>query len=310
MHIRRASVMESSDRRGSRRWYMGLGAFALAATILTGCGGGGGASSTVDLHLVQSGSLTIASDTTYAPAESIDTTKSGNDSFVGYDMDLARELAKRLNLKFNPKTASFDSIIGDISTPKLGQQRYDMAISSFTINDDRKKKVDMIPYLRAGESILVATGNPSHITKIADMCGKTVSVQNGTVELAELKDANGVGDKSSGQDPVCASNKIQIVSFDSEDDVINQVLNGRAVAAYQDQPVTGYYVKLHPGKAETGGVTVAPSPEGIVVRNDNPALENAIKDALSKMMSDGTYKKILGNWGVTDLACNSADCSS
>jgi polar amino acid transport system substrate-binding protein len=287
---------------------MGLGTFALAATILAGCGSS--SSGAANLHLVQSGALTIASDTTYAPAESIDSTKSGTDSFVGYDMDLGRELAKRLHLTFTPKTASFDSIIGDISTPALGQQRYDMSISSFTINDDRKKKVDMIPYLRAGESILVAVGNPSNIKKIDDMCGKTVSVQNGTVELGELKDANGEGDKSSGQAPVCASNKIKIVSFDSEDDVINQVLLGRAVAAYQDQPVTGYYVKLHPGKAETGGVTVAPSPEGIVVRNDNPALENAIKSALSAMMSDGTYKKILDQWGVSDLACHSADCSS
>jgi polar amino acid transport system substrate-binding protein len=286
---------------------MGLGTFALAATILAGCGSSSGAA---DLHLVQSGTLTIASDTTYAPAESIDSTKTGTDSFVGYDMDLARELAKRLHLTFNPKTASFDSIIPDISNPKLGQQRYDMSISSFTINDERKKKVDMIPYLRAGESILVAAGNPSNIKKIDDMCGKTVSVQNGTVELGELKDANGDGDKSSGQAPVCASNKIKIVSFDSEDDVINQVLNGRAVAAYQDQPVTGYYVKLHPGKAETGGVTVPPAPEGLVVRKDNAALETAIKNALAAMMSDGTYKQILGNWGVTDLACNSADCSS
>src|SRR6516165_4091940 len=90
MHIRRTSRTEPSDRRMPRRWSMGLGTFALAATILAGCGGssGGGA----NLHLVQSGSLTIASDTTYAPAESIDSTKSGTDSFVGYDMDLAREI--------------------------------------------------------------------------------------------------------------------------------------------------------------------------------------------------------------------------
>jgi polar amino acid transport system substrate-binding protein len=285
---------------------MGLGTVALAATILAGCGGGGYGT----YHVVQDTKLTIASDTTYAPAEFIDTTKSGTDSFVGYDMDLAREIARRLNLKFNPVTAGFDSIIPSISVGSLGSQRYDMSISSFTINSDRLKKVDMVPYLRAGESILVLAGNPKHITKIDDMCGKTISVQNATVELAELKDANGEGDKSSGQAPDCASNKIKIISFDSQDDVITQVLNGRADASYQDQPVTGYYVKKNPGKAEVGGVTVAPAPEGIVVRKDNSALENAVKDAISKMMSDGTYAQILGQWGVSDLACHTADCSS
>ncbi|HEV2237832.1 MAG TPA: ABC transporter substrate-binding protein, partial [Ktedonobacterales bacterium] len=288
MRNRRASVTGLSDRRLSRRWSMGLGVFALAATILAGCGGGGFGT----YHTVQDGKLTIGSDTTYAPAEFIDNTKSGADSFVGYDMDLARELAKRLKLTFNPRTGGFDSLINDVSGPALGSQRYDISISSFTINTDRQKKVNMIPYLRAGESILVPVGNPKHITKFDDMCGMTVSVQNGTVELGELKDANGEGDKSSGQAPDCASNKVKILSFDSEDDVINQVLNGRADASYQDQPVTGYYVKQHAGKAEVGGVTVAPSPEGIVVRKDNAALETAIKNALSAMMADGTYKQI------------------
>ena len=282
---------------------MGLSVMALFSIALSACGGN-------TYGIVQAGKLTIASDTTYPPAESIDSTKSGADSFVGYDMDLGRELAKRLHLTFNPQTAKFDNIIGDISGPQLGSQRYDMSISSFTINSDRLKKVHMIPYLRAGESILVPTGNPSGIKSISDMCGKTVSVQKGTVELGELKDANGVGDKSSGQAPVCASKQINILSFDSEEDVIAQALNGRAVAAYQDQPVTSYYVKLNPGKAEVGGITVAPSPEGIVIRKDNSAFETAIKNALSAMMSDGTYTTILQNWGVNDLACHSADCSS
>ena len=83
---------------------------------------------------------------------------------------------------------------------------------------------------------------------------------------------------------------------------MQQVLNGRADASYQDQPVTGYYAKLNPGKLETGGVTVQPSPEGIVVRKDNPNFENAVQAALNAMRADGTYLKILQQWGVQDLA--------
>ena len=247
-------------------------------------------------HLVNTGKLTIASDTTYAPAEFQD--PADPSSFKGYDMDLAREFAKRLCLTPNIVKADFDSIIPSLTGPALGQQRYDLSISSFTINDTRKQKVDMVPYFQAGESILVPNGNPAKITKIDDMCGKTISVQEGTVEKDEIDDANGNGPGTSGQAPVCKSKVIKELHFSSEDDVIKQVLNGSADASYQDQPVTDYYISQHSGKLQSGGITVQPSPEGIVMRKDNTALETAITDALAAMRKDGTYSKILKDWGV------------
>jgi polar amino acid transport system substrate-binding protein len=252
-------------------------------------------------HLVTPGELTIASDTTYAPAEFPDTNNPSH--FIGYDMDLAREFSRRLCLNANIEKATFDAIIPDISGAPLGQQRYDMSISSFTINDKRLLKVHMIPYFTAGESILTLTANPGNIKSINDMCGKTIAVQNGTVEQQELQDANG-GNNQSGQGPVCKTqNKlITIVSNDDQGIVVDQVLNGRADASYQDQPVTDYYASLHPGKLVDSGITVQPSPEGIVVRKDNSALETAITNALQAMRQDGTYLTILKKWGEQSLA--------
>lgn len=251
-------------------------------------------------HLVNAGKLTIASDTTYAPAEFAD--PNNPSSYVGYDMDLAREFAKRLCLEPNIIKASFSAIIPDLSGPTLGQQRYDMSISSFTINSDRQQKVDMLPYFTAGESILVPTGNPGNVTSIESMCGKTVAVQNGTVEKDEIDDANGNGPGTSGQAPVCKDNKIKEVHFDSQNDVVAQVVNGSAQASYQDQPVTDYYISKNAGKLQSGGITVTPSPQGIVLRKDNPAFEQSIKDALTAMRADGKYLKILTDWGVQKLA--------
>lgn len=310
MDSRKTHPASSRFRRAYRAGAGTVMAMSLALLTLAGCGSattttgtsGSNCPATTSWHLVSPGKLTIASDTTYAPAEYKD--PNNPTQFIGYDMDLAREVAKRLCLTANIQSATFDSIIPDMSTAPLGQQKYDMSVSSFTINDQRKQKVDMIPYLTAGESILVPAGNPKNIKTFDDMCGKTIAVQNGTVEADEVHDANGAGPGTSGQAPDCkkANNLIKVLSYDDQSVVVQQVISGRADASYQDQPVTGYYVKLNSGKVETGGITVQPSPEGIVVRKDNPDLETAITNALNAMRSDGTYTKILTQWGVQDLA--------
>jgi len=112
----------------------------------------------------------------------------------------------------------------------------------------------------------------------------------------EVNDANGTGDGTSGQKPVCKTNRIKILHFADQTVVVQQVVSGNAEASYQDSPVTGYYAKLNTS-LQVGPVTVAPSPEGIVVRKDNLPLEQAITNALNAMRSDGTYLKILTTWG-------------
>ncbi|MFI5271839.1 MAG: ABC transporter substrate-binding protein [Ktedonobacterales bacterium] len=256
------------------------------------------ASTVSSWHLVNSGQLTVASDTTYAPAEFINTSTNQPE---GYDIDLAKELARRLCLTASIKTANFGDIIPNLSSAPLGQGTFDMSISSFTINDLRKQKVDMIPYFQAGESLLVPTGNPSGIKDFASMCGKTIAAQDNTVEQFELEDANG-GNNQSGQAPVCKSNPIKIVHNPDENLVILAVINGTADASYQDSPVTSYYVSQHAGKLVVGGITVAPSPEGLVMRKDNPGLETAINTALTNMRTDGTYLRLLTAWGQQDNA--------
>lgn len=301
----------SLTTRTRKIWRGGVGV-ALASTVallaLAGCGttttGGTpttgancpSASTVASWHLVSAGKLTIASDTTYAPAEFEDPANPG--TYIGYDIDIAKALAKQMCLTAVVEKASFDSIITDVSGPALGTQRYDMSISSFTINDTRKQKVDMIPYFTAGESLLVPAGNPAGLTSdFTSMCGKTIAAQDATVELAELQDANGTGDKSSGQAPVCASKPIKILHFADQTVVVQQVVSGNADGSYQDSPVTGYYATQSNGKLITGPVTVQPSPEGLVVRKDNPAFETAITDALTAIRTDGTYKSILTKWG-------------
>src|SRR6266851_4534739 len=112
--------------------------------------------------LITPGVLTVGSDTTYPPQEYIDTT---TNKAAGFDVDLITAVAQRMGLKANVVTTKFDTIIDDLSN-----KRFDVVISAVTINPDRQKKADFVPYFNAGESLLVQAGNPKTITSLADLC--------------------------------------------------------------------------------------------------------------------------------------------
>src|SRR5436305_268224 len=155
--------------------------------LLTACGGTSATTTTkssvaAPTDLITPGTLTVGSDTTYPPQEFIDT---ASGKATGFDIDLITAMADRMGLKVNSKTANFNTIIDDLSA-----KRYDVAISALTINDDRKKKVDFVPYFNAGEALLVQKGNPQNLKGVSDLCGKAVGVQDGTVEFDDLNAAN------------------------------------------------------------------------------------------------------------------------
>ena len=124
--------------------------------------------------LITPGVLTVGSDTTYPPQEYID---SSTNQPVGFDVDLITAIAQRMGLKANIVTTKFDTIIDD-----LAAKRFDVIISAISITPDRQKQADFVPYLNAGESLLVQKGNPKNIQSTDDLCGLSVGVQDGTIE--------------------------------------------------------------------------------------------------------------------------------
>ena len=293
------------------RSFATLGVSLMLTTLIAACGSTSAATPgtttcSVDssgFHLINSGKLTVASDASYPPQEFKDAT---TQQIVGSDVDIANELAKKLCLTSNVQDTSFNVIETQLFGPPLGQQRFDLSLSAWTINDTRKKEGDMLPYFQAGESILVATGNPKHIKVKEDLCGLNVAAQKNTVEISEIDNNDGASDGKNGNPlalnipgGACEKNPVKVLSYVLQTDVVQQLVSGRVDATYQDSPVTDYFLGLNTGKVDQGPVTVAPAPEGIFVRKDNAALETALTKALSDMRADGTYKKILDKWHVT-----------
>lgn len=228
------------------------------------------------------GSLTIGTDASYAPSEFVDT---DGKTIIGFDADLAKALGTVLGLKVNLQNAPFDSLVESVKNGK-----FDLGVSSFTINADREKQVDMVSYFNAGTSWAVEKGNPAGITPDS-ACGKKIAVQKGTVQVDDItarsKTCTGAGKPA-----------ITIDQYQLQSDATAAVVSGKDDAMLADSPVVAYAVKQTGDKLEVTGQTYDAAPYGIAVPKGQGQYTQAIQGAMQKLMDSGVYLDILKKWGV------------
>jgi polar amino acid transport system substrate-binding protein len=294
----------------TRRAVLGLVAAAAMTVSLAACGeesdtntgspgGGTSASSSVDSALAAkvpaaiktAGKIIIGTDSSYAPSEYLDT---DGKTVVGFDVDLFNAVAAKLGLTTDWQSAKFDAII-----PGVGSGKYNIGVSSFTVNKEREAQATMVSYFAAGTQWAAKAG----VTISADdACGKKIAVQTGTVQVADVT-------KRSKTCTTAGKPKITIDQYQAQSDATNAVVSGKDDAMLADSPVCAYAVKQTSGQLALVGDIYDSAPYGYVLPKDQADFGDAIKGALSALITDGTYKTILTKWGVdaggiTDPAVN------
>src|SRR5215211_477532 len=288
----------------ARRWRQGalLGLVMAVAMVAAGCGDdcdtGGGTTDTtaaaapaVDEALAakvpdavkSDGKVLIGTDASYAPNEFLDT---DGKTVVGWDVELFNAVATKLGLKTEWQSATFDAII-----PGVQSGKYEMGISSFTINDERKQQVNMVSYFSAGTQWGTKTGNPTGVQP-DNACGKKVAVQTNTVQDTE---------DLPKRDEACtgAGNPaITVDRYQRQDQATAAVVSGKDDAMLADSPVLAYAVKQTNGQLELLGDIYDAAPYGYVIEKDQTEFAQAVADAVQALITDGTYKTILDKWGV------------
>jgi polar amino acid transport system substrate-binding protein len=228
------------------------------------------------------GTLTIGTDASYAPSEFVD--KDGK-TVIGFDADLAKALGQVLGLQVNLQNAPFGTIIQGVKSGK-----FDLGMSSFTINPDRVKQVDMVSYFSAGTAWAVPQGNPAGIAP-DNACGKKVAVQKDTVQV---DDVNARSKKCTA----AGKPAISLEQFTLQSDVTSAVVTGKDDAELADSPVIAYAIKQTNGKLQQVGDVYDSAPYGIVVPKGQGTYAKAVQGAMQKLMDSGAYTGILKNWGV------------
>ncbi|BCY06690.1 ABC transporter substrate-binding protein [Actinoplanes sp. L3-i22] len=235
----------------------------------------------VPADIKSAGKLIVGTDSTYAPNEYIDT---DGKTIVGFDVDLFNAVGQKLGLTTEWQTAKFDSII-----PGVGSGKYTVGVSSFTINADRMKEVNMISYFSAGTQWAAKTGatlSPD------DACGKKIAVQTATVQADDIK-------ARSKKCTDAGKAAITVDQYQAQSDATNAVVTGKDEAMLADSPIVAYAVKQTSGQLALLGDIYDSAPYGYAVGKTQTEFANVLAEAVKALIADGTYKTILDKWGVT-----------
>ena len=267
-----------------------LGVAAFLVVTLAACGGGGGSGGTTTNNTTTNAAASVPNpivwcvDTTYPPAESL-----VNGKAAGYDIDIANAIAKQLHSTAQIKTTGFTVII-----PALKQKKCNAIISSMTITPDRAKQVHFIPYLNVGSFLMVKKGNPSHITGLASLSGKSAAVEASTTQLAALQAENKILQKQ-------GKPLITIKSYPADTSAVATIQAGKVIAYFADAAPVLYYIRTTGKFVQTTGKQLGTSPEGIATRKGDP-LGKQIAAAVAALYHSGQMKTILAKWQASQFA--------
>ena len=232
------------------------------------------------------GKLDVASEAQYAPNEFI---APDGHTIIGMDADLMKALGAVMGLKVEMINSNFETII-----PGLSAGRYDVGASSFTDTKEREKTVDFVDYFNAGISFYAKSSANPGVTTIADLCGKTVAVEKGTVEQEGAEEQNKKCTKE-------GKSGVTVLVFTGQDAVNLAVSGGRAEVGMADSPVVAYQIKQSNGAFKIVGKSYAFKPYGLALPKTS-GMTTPTLAALKALIASGAYQAILAKWGLQEGA--------
>jgi polar amino acid transport system substrate-binding protein len=218
-----------------------------------------------------SSKLTVATDATWPPFEFVDTSTK---EIKGFDIDVMKAIAEKADLDIEFVNVGWDPLLAG-----MAQGTYDMAISSITITEDRKK--DMLfsdPYFDAGQIVVVRIED-STITGPGNLSGM-VGAQIGTTGAFEI-------------DKIAAA---ELKTYDDIGFAFQDLMNGQIVAVVCDNPVALGYVAENPTKLKTVGDVFTDESYGIAVAKRNADLLPKLNAAIAALKAEGTFDKASKDW--------------
>ena len=260
---------------------LGVAGCSSQSTSSTASSDNGSAVSTEDQSLKKvkdAGKLILGLDATFKPMGYTDE----NNEIVGFDIDVAEEVCKRLGVELVKQPINWDTLTTDLNVGKC-----DCVWNGLSINEERQEKMNLSePYMK-NAMVFVVKGD-STVEKMSDLKGKKISVQNGSsaqtiLESCEIKD------------------DITISPIATNVEALQQLELGVVDAVFLDEVVADYEIKNSGKNYKKLAEGLEEEEYAIAFRKDDQALRDAVQKTLSEMKADGKLAEISTKWFGSDI---------
>jgi glutamate transport system substrate-binding protein len=213
--------------------------------------------------------------------------KNPDGTFSGFDVDMARYIAKGLGHK--ESDIEFKETVSANRETFIQNGSVDIILATYSITDERKQKVDFAgPYFIAGQDLLVRSDDNS-ITGPDTLNGKKLCSVTGSTSAQKVKDT--------------LASKVQLQEFDSYSKCVTALLGGQIDALTTDNTILAGYAAQNKGQLKLVGKPFSEERYGVGLKKGDDTLRNKINDLIEKSFTDGTWEKAfndnLGPSGMT-----------
>ncbi len=203
---------------------------------------------------------------------------------VGFDIDMAREAAKRMGVEVD-----FKPIDWSAKEAELAGKRVDVLWNGLTITEERKKNIDFTaPYMENHQIVVV--GATSGVKTKADLAGKVVGAQDGSSAVDAVK-----------KDEAVFQSFKELKTFGDNVTALMDLATGRLDAVVVDEVVGRYYVAKKPQDYAVLDEHFGTEDYGVGVRQGDTELLTRLDKALADMKQDGTAATIATKWFGKDI---------
>ena len=203
---------------------------------------------------------------------------------VGFDIDVAKEVCKRMGVELKLQPISWDAKEQELATKNI-----DCIWNGMSYNPERAETMTLSkPYMKNTQVVVVLAD--SSVNTLADLAGKTVVIQNGST-AADAMDAN----------PDFTNSLKELIKVDDNVQALMDLKVSGSDAVAMDEVVARYYANKEEGVYKVLDETLADEDYVIGFRKGETALCAEVEKYLAEMKADGTLAKIAETWFGKDI---------
>lgn len=245
--------------------------------LLSACSSNSNSNTDVLTKIKEKGVLTIGTSADYAPYE-FHVLEDGVDKIVGFEMDIAGEIAKELGVDLEIIDMSFEGLLTDLNSSKV-----DMVVSGMSPTPEREEVVDFSDvYYYAKQVMLIRENDSANYTSIKDFAGKKIGFQRNSLQ------ENIFNEHFTQSTPV---------SLTKIPNIILELKNGSIDACIVEYPVALGYVEQYPEITFTNFDLPVEEDAGaaIAIKKGNEELLNFTNQVINRLIQEDSINKLVSD---------------